>query len=146
MTAKELEADIKNGKFDEKKTKKMELVLNATKALTSSIRSTLVDKQMLRENTEQFLKHKKFRDALLETILDILEHKEDSHHLRRSELKLLMDENASILEYKDVLNKIHNGLIICISEKDDNEVNYMIQEILCDYIENVHKSTLKKSI
>ena len=105
MTAKELETEIKNGKFDEKKTKKMELVLNATKALTSSIRSTLVDKQILRESTEQFLKHKKFRDALLEIIFNILEHKEDAHHLRRSELDLLMDEDASILEYKDVLNK-----------------------------------------
>ncbi|MBO5954773.1 MAG: hypothetical protein J6Q13_02245 [Clostridia bacterium] len=146
MTAKELEADIKNGNFDEKKSKKMELVLDATKAITSSIRSTLVEKQILRENTEKFLKHKKFRDELLSAIFKILEHKDGAHHLRRSELDLLLDSNASIIQYKEVLNKINNGLILLISEEDENEFNYMLQEVLTNYIDNVHKSTLKKSL
>ena len=146
MTFKELETALNSGAYDEKTQKKMELVYNATATLTSSIRNLLMENEMLRENTEQFLKHKKFKDALLYTIMETLEHKECPHHLRRSELQILIDENANIIEHKEVVGKIHDGLMACIcAEKVDNEINFMLQEVLVDYLNSVHKSTMKKN-
>jgi len=149
MTFKELNTSLQSGAYDEKTQKKLQLVYDASATLTSSIRNLLVNTNSLREETEKFLKHKKFKDAILTTIMDILEHKECAHHLRRSELQILIDDDSTILEYKDVLNKIHDGIMSCICEKTeegkDTATIFMVQEVLANYINSVHKTTMKKN-
>lgn len=149
MTFKELDSSLKAGVYDDKEQKKLELVLKASATLTSSIRNLLVNSNILREETERFLNHKKFKDAMLTTIMDILEEKNCAHHLRRSELQTLITDNTTIIEYKDVLNKIHEGIMHCICKKvnegKDLETILMVQEVLSTYNDAVHKTTIKKT-
>ena len=149
MTFKELNTSLQSGAYDEKTQKKLQLVYDASATLTSSIRSLLLDNEELREETEKFLKHKKFKDAILTIIMDILEEKKYAHHLRRSELQTLIDDDSTIIEYKDVLNKIHDGIMACIRKKTeegkDTTTIFMVQEVVAKYMNSVHKTTIKKN-
>ena len=132
MTFKELEHELKNEQLSEKEQLKKEILYKATFSLTSDIRSELMDKKILKKEVETFLKHKHFKDALLNAIIDILDQNKP-HHLRKRELVLLFDENSSLEDRNGIVNKIHDGILECI-QKNPNETNLKLQAILNYYI------------
>ena len=112
IVVKELESSIANGEIDEMHAEKIQIVLDATYALTSDIRSLLMNNpDEMHEKTYSFLKHKNFRNTILSVILQTLEDKENLNCLKRPELLLLSTETLGSDKYMAVLDKIHTGII-----------------------------------
>ncbi len=132
MTFKELKQELENGELTEKEQTKKEILYNATSALTSDIRTELMGKNILKGEIESFLKHKHFKDALLNAIIDTLDQNKP-HHLRKRELVVLFDENAKFEDKNEIVNKIHTGVLECI-QKNPDETNWKLQAVLEYYI------------
>jgi len=142
MTTKNLEQILNSGSIEPKKAEKLKIVYDATNALTSDVRRVLLNKQnIMHEQTFKFLKHKNFRNALLESIFYTLELKEIPHHLKRSELTCFTNKTYSKAQYLEVCEKLTNGIVhaIGVSDEDDDTINIMLQEILSHYMDELEK-------
>lgn len=145
MTIKQLEIKLEDPFMSEKDKEKLTLVLKASAVLSREMQKTLIDNVNMHEESMSLLQSKKFKDATLDTILKILEHKEEANHLRRSELKIIRDKNISDPRYLEVCKKLNTGLMYCISTEEDNVLNFELQEIMSKFLDVIEKTSKKET-
>ena len=146
MTVKQLETALLDGKIEESKTDKLELVVDATKVLAKTIQTDLIGCKM-HHVTYEFMQSKHFKDAILDAILYTLEYKETSHPLKRSDLKLFKNKKATNIHYLETCDKLTSGIVhaIGVSDEDDDTINLMLQEILSHYMDFLELKTKTKN-
>ena len=137
MTIKQIETAIADGEIEEGKIEKLELVISAAKSFSKTIQEDLNGVKMHNEATTEFLKGRHFKDSVLDAMLYALEYKETSNPLKRAELKLLKNKKATHSHYIEVCEKLSASIVhaIGVSEKDDDSINLMLQEVLSHYMD-----------